>query len=150
MSSPNPYAPPATDSGAPVALPRHLSGVQRIYWWVGLVGTAGCGLYAGLWLIAVLAGMVTIGYTDLAELLPISVALCWHALLFNYCRIIANRLLVDPARFRRRARLVGFVMATLYFPILTVPGLYCVCKIDKHFEESGRLESELPLHGLPT
>ena len=150
MSSPNPYAPPGNDAAVPAVPPNHLRNVQRVYWWVGFVGTTACGLSVGLGVFAALADIVDVRRDDIATLVPVAVAICFHAFFFNYCRITANRLSAESARFRRRSRLVGFVMATLYFPILTVPGLYCVWKIDKHFKESSGDGTELPLHGLPT
>lgn len=150
MSSPNPYASPATETLAASAIPNHLQIAQRIYWWIGLVGTAACVLFVAFWLVGAAAGIFSMRHEDLTSLLPLTAGVCFHALLFNYFRITANRLFSDPARYRRRSRLVGFAMATLYFPILTVPGLFCVWKIDKHFEESSQRVSKLPLHGMPT
>ena len=31
------------------------------------------------------------------------------------------------------ARMVGIILATLYFPILTIPGIICVLRVTKHF-----------------
>ncbi len=130
MTSLNPYAPPTADARVTSAISSHLLTVHRIYWWIGSVGTFSC-------LCAALVGIVVFSREGTASVAPIALTTCLHGCFFNYCRIIGNRLFSRPERYRIRSRIVGFALAVFYFPILTFPGLYCVWKIDKHFELTG-------------
>jgi hypothetical protein len=142
MSSANPYAPPVADTGVVAVPPAQLRTVQRIYWWSGVIGSVGwcvCGvLFVGVY------GPFPIGRgePDLALAAVVFSMSMLHTCLCNYCRVTANRLAINPGRYRRRSRLVGFAMAVMYFPYLTVPGLYCVWKIDRHFAESSRTDAD--------
>ncbi len=136
MLSPNPYAPaapPAKAADAPAPSLGHLAIVHRMYWWVGVIGITVCGIFLAIAIIPLANALMDMRGDNIRTLASV-IAFCFHAFFFNYCRLTAHRLAATPSQFRRRSRLVGFVMATFYFPILTAPGLYCVWKIDKHFE----------------
>jgi hypothetical protein len=127
MTSLNPYAPPTAEGSVAPAISRNLLVVYRIYWWVGSVGILFC-------CCAALVGLAVSSRENLAPVAGIALTSCLHGCVFNYCRVTGSRLVSQPGQYRFRSRVVGFALAVLYFPVLTLPGLYCVWKIDKHFE----------------
>lgn len=44
----------------------------------------------------------------------------------------ANHLAADPLRYRRRARLLGILAATIFFPVLTVPAVLAVRRLARY------------------
>ncbi|MHB1036290.1 MAG: hypothetical protein ACYC35_17600 [Pirellulales bacterium] len=54
---------------------------------------------------------------------------------------VGRRLAVRPKGILRLARLVGIVLATVWFPILTIPAVICVRRTTRHFDAYCRLMS---------
>jgi hypothetical protein len=100
--------------------------VIRLYWWMGVVGTA-----------VYVAAAIGICLDRDPTLRPVD---RWGP--FVFCGVavaafvssihVANRLATKPRGMLRRARLVGIILATAYFPILTVPGIICVRRVTRY------------------
>jgi hypothetical protein len=55
-----------------------------------------------------------------------------HSLSIGFFAIIistANHLAADPRRYRRRARWLGILAATIFFPVLTIPAALAVRRL---------------------
>ena len=131
----NPYSSPQTDC-SPVTVAdeqyvrRQMRLVIRLYWWMGVVGIVG---------YLALAIGVTLGWryrrdppTD--AYLGI-LTLCVPAIAAFASSIhAANRLAIRPQGILPFARMVGLILATWWFPILTVPGIICVRRASRHFD----------------
>jgi hypothetical protein len=129
--SANPYQPPRVpDSIAPdgAAYPR---AVVTIYWWVGVLGLAFYAIFGATLLYAAVTEWRRWKWNDA---LPLAVNLAIGVAFFAACVVVGNRLTTQPAHIRRPARWLGFIMAIYFFPILTIPGLLAVWKLDKFFE----------------
>jgi hypothetical protein len=133
----NPYSSPledcARDPDATVVDEQYvLQQMQlaiRLYWWIGVVGIV---LYS-----AALIGMTiswicyrdppTSAYMGFLSVGAIPIAI------FSSSIYIARRLSRKPQGILKNARLVAIIFATVWFPILTYPGLLCVRRVTKHF-----------------
>ena len=58
---------------------------------------------------------------------------CLAIVVFGTSIHVAHRLKSKPEGMLPFARMVGIILATLYFPILTIPGIICVRRVTKHF-----------------
>jgi hypothetical protein len=58
---------------------------------------------------------------------------CIFAMAFGTSLHVAHRLATKPEGMLPYARLVGIILATTWFPILTIPGIICVRRVTKHF-----------------
>jgi hypothetical protein len=122
-SSMNPYAAPATlplALGAPIS---RIRSVVLIYRCVGALGLAACGV---AFYDCFAIGDKPREYVLLALILA-------HAGVFALTLHVAHRLARNPNQARKSARWIGFAIALLYCPVLTIPGLYAVWKVDKFF-----------------
>jgi hypothetical protein len=132
--STNPYSPPLADC-SPVAVTgeqyvrRQMRQVIRFYWWIGVVGVAtysaiaiGCSLGWSL-----RGDPPTDAYAGLFAFCTVGIAA------FAFSIYAANRLAIRPQGFLPCARMVGLILATWWFPILTVPGIICVRRATRHY-----------------
>ncbi len=104
--------------------------VIRLYWWMGVIGIVPhsvltvclCFDWAlrGSSTTADYVGGLLVGVVQLAA--------------FTSSIHVARRLATRPEGMLRRARLVGIILATLWFPILTVPGIICVRRVTRYFD----------------
>jgi MFS-type transporter involved in bile tolerance (Atg22 family) len=103
--------------------------VIRLYWWMGLVGVA---TYSTLAIFVSLGWSfhqdpptdAYIGFLTLCTVSIVAFASSIH---------VAHRLAAKPQGFLPWARMVGLILATWWFPILTVPGIICVRRATRHY-----------------
>ncbi len=131
--STNPYVSPIADC-SPVDTTDEecargkMLGVIRLYWWMGLIG---CAVYS------VCAIGMCVEWSLSGASSPAGCAMglfsCILAVAtFGYSIRLANRLATRPRGLLGRARLVGIILATAWFPILTIPGIICVRRVTRY------------------
>ena len=130
--STNPYASPQTDcSQAGVAreevVRREMGTAIRLYWWMGAISILFHSTVAGVVCIAWALEGSPVPEETAAGLIFIVVLVAVSAFSIH----VANRLKTSPQGLLPRARLVGIIMATWWFPWLTVPGIICVRRITR-------------------
>ena len=103
--------------------------VIRLYWWMGFLGVGACLTVAtGIGLACVIRPEFRSWGS-----LGIMAGYCVHAVVFGTSIHVARRLTTKPDGMLPYARMVGIILATAYFPILTIPGIICVRRVTKHF-----------------
>ena len=102
--------------------------VISLYWWVGILGIACLTVASGVGIACVSRQ----GFLSW-ESFGIMAGYCFHAGVFGTSLYVARRLLTKPDGMLPYDRMVGIVLATMYFPILTIPGIICVQGVTKHF-----------------
>lgn len=127
----NPYASPQTDcSQANVAseevVRREMRTAIRLYWWMGAVSL----LYSTIGVVSGI-GWVLNGAPMSAEAIAGIIFLAMILVAATSSIHLANRLKTSPQGVLPRARLVGIIMATWWFPWLTVPGIICVRRVTR-------------------
>jgi len=132
----NPYESPLADC-PPVAesdeqyVRYQMHTVVRLYWWMGVIGGGGYSLAT----MAVILDRIRRGAS-----VDVEATVAW--LVFSTMVVspfvasiyVARRLAARPQGMLPRARLVGIILATAWFPILTVPGLICVRRATRYRE----------------
>ena len=104
-------------------------GVIRLYRWMGVLGAAAYLAAAiGIGLASVHRG----GFPSWESLEQMAIC-CIFAMAFGTSIHVAHRLATKPEGMLPYARLVGIILATAWFPILTIPGIVCVRRVTKHF-----------------
>jgi hypothetical protein len=129
----NPYEPPRVGeslASSNVAYPR---AVVTIYRWVGVLGLTFYSIFGAALLFIAVREWRSWKWNDA---LPLGASLVMGVVFFAACLFVALRLTTQPSQMRRPARWLGFIMDVGYFPILTIPGLLAVWKLDKFFEAS--------------
>jgi hypothetical protein len=128
-----PFDPPAVPTRAEELRVQHareqMTCVIRLYRWMGVVGAAISGMLA-IWLC--------IDWTSGEPSLPAEYAaiLCFYvvsALAFPASLTVAHRLATDPEGMLPRARLVGIILAAAWFPLFTLPAIFCVRMVTEQF-----------------
>ncbi len=108
---------------------REMLLVVRIYWWMGAVGIA-----------AYIVGAAAFAFSDLdgdaiatvfAVVLTVFHAACLATFVASI--YVARRLSTRPKGLLPFARIVAITLATAYFPLMTVPGLMCLRRLNKYF-----------------
>ena len=69
----------------------------------------------------------TAGYAGFLTLFTVDIAALASSM------YTAHRLATRPRGFLRFARMLGIILATRWFPILTVPGIICVRRATRYF-----------------
>lgn len=103
--------------------------VVRLYWWMGVIGVGGYSLAAVAMTLDWSRRGTPLDVESVAGLVFCTAAIAAFAASVH----VARRLAARPQGVLPRARLVGIVLATAWFPILTVPGLICVRRATRHF-----------------
>ena len=104
--------------------------VIRLYWWMGGLGVAICAILT-LWLWK--------DWTTDRSFQPVDylVAECYFIVsmvVFYASMNVAARLRTNPEGMLPWARLVGIIMAMMWFPIFGWPAIFCVRAITEHFD----------------
>lgn len=138
----NPYSSPLADC-SPVRgadepdVRRQMRVVVRLYWWMGVIGIAAYSALAVGFSLGWSHRGEPLTAADASGLVGCAVAMAVFAASIH----VANRLAARPQGVLRRARLVGIILATAWFPILTVPGLICVRRVTRLFAVYANLVS---------
>ena len=116
----SPYASPRTDcrgvrTTQKPCVDRMMLGVIRLYRWMGIVGGI---IYSGA-AIAAVVGWAVNGFPLTAQFVVPFVSCMSAVAPFGFSIHVARRLETNPQGLLFRARLVGIVLATAWFPILT-------------------------------
>ena len=111
--------------------------VIRIYWWIGVVG-----LWGGVPGLIIIWAIAAFNAPPAVESLIGLLILCGHLSVFASSLYVAKRLANRPKGIYRFARLVGIVLATLWFPWLTIPGAICVWNLGRHFAAYAATDGE--------
>lgn len=104
-------------------------GVIRLYWRLGALGAAAYLVAA----IGIGAAYIRRGGFPSWESLGQMAICCIFAMAFLTSTHVAHRLAKKPEGMLPYARLVGIILATAYFPILTIPGIICVQRVTRDF-----------------
>jgi hypothetical protein len=122
----NPYASPTYDEPQ-VGTDALRRGTVRIYHRMGWAGVA----YALLVLIVTLCNFAEhpseMGIAG-GLLLEAALILAFFVFMIN----TARRLSIDVARNYRRARWLGILAASIFFPIFTIPGILAVRRLERY------------------
>ena len=119
--------PPSEASASDLPAQREMLLAIRLYRWMGMVGIA-----------AYVIGAIVVSCNRQGEpfkafllvLMPFHVV-CLAA--FGLSLVVAKRLETKPKGMLPYARLVAIVLATAFFPFLTVPCLICIRNLGRHF-----------------
>lgn len=117
----NPYASPKSLE-SPASATASLKVATRLFYWMGVFGLAYNFVFVP---VAIVIGVTKDG----PEFAPIVGATIWCAVncvLFRWMMTTAKDLGKDFDATYRRARWLGIVAGTLYFPILTVPAILAI------------------------
>ncbi len=132
--STNPYVSPQADC-SPVAdtvdaeyARRQMLGAIRMYWWMGVVGAT----FHSVIVVAFFVGWIVTGAAWTGEEV-MGLCNCMLSLTPSCFSIyVARRLTTRPQGMLSHARLAGIILATVWFPILTVPAIICVRRVTRH------------------
>jgi hypothetical protein len=101
----------------------------RLYWWMGVLGT----VYSVLVLIGVcLAAVARAEFPSVVDVAPMLTFLPLAGA-FGASVYVSRRLTTRPEGMLPCARMVGIILATAMFPILTIPGIICVRRATRSF-----------------
>ena len=101
----------------------------RLYWWMGVLGAVAYFVAASTILLRLVFRVEPPSLDNLGPL-----AFCCLAIMaFGTSIHVAHRLSTKPNWMLAYARMVGIILATAWFPILTIPGIICVRRVTKHF-----------------
>lgn len=107
---------------------QEMLSVIRLYWWMGVLGVTSLTVAFGIGL-AFLPPPGLLSW----ESLGMMAGYCLHAGILGTSIYVAHRLVTKPEGMLPFARMVGIILATAYFPILTIPGIIGVRRVTKHF-----------------
>jgi hypothetical protein len=131
LPSANPYEPPQASRSPMRSAAVYPRASASIYRWVGVLGLF---FYAVLGAVLLYIAERDFGRWRWNDAAVWTLHFTFGIVFFTTCRVVAGRLVTSPARVRRPARWLGFIMAVWFFPILTIPGLFAVWKLDQFFE----------------
>ena len=123
--------PPSSFTGDSAGKTSTISAVITLYHWIG---TCGALLYLIVGCVFIFAVITRHASMSLIETLGVSAATLAYLTFFITCFRTSRELAVDPDMVRKRSRWIAIIMAILFFPILTAPGIYCVWKLNSHYE----------------
>ena len=103
--------------------------VVRLYWWMGVVGIV--AYIVGAAAFALFAPDGDAIPTAFVVVLALFHAACFTALVASI--YVARRLSTKPNGLLPCARIVAIILATAYFPLMTVPGVMCIRRLNKYF-----------------
>lgn len=132
MSSPNPYASPRHAYDPLLITTSHIQPVVSLYRWIGVCGVV---FYLGVGCVVALVAITGAASMSLAEALALTVGVMAYVAFFVVCFRTGRELALHTAGLHRRSRWIAIIMASLFFPILTVPALYCIRKLRSHYEQ---------------
>lgn len=111
--------------------PDYLLSSIYLYRSIGILG-------AVTYSVAVLATLDTIREpSPMFDLVATLSAFCFIIVIFLASILVAHRLAKKPEGSLRYARIVAIILATAWFPILTVPGIYCVRRVTRYIAAHG-------------
>jgi hypothetical protein len=131
----NPYESPLADCPPVAESDEHyvryqMHTVVRLYWWMGVIGGGGYSVAAVVVALDWIRRGASADVESAARLVFCAMAISPFAASIY----VARRLAARPQGMLPRARLVGIILATAWFPILTVPGLICVRRVTRYLE----------------
>jgi hypothetical protein len=117
---------------------QHIQVAIRMYWWTGVMGAAACSIVA----CRICAPLICRTEPPSLDSLGVLGFFCVSFVIFAASIHVARRLTTRPEGMLPYARMVGIILATAWFPILTLPGIICVRRVTRHFV--AYCESRLP------
>ena len=123
----NPYASPQTCDIAESA-DVLLRATTRMYRGIGWAGIGCCLLAYSI----LMASELTTGTLDWAEFLVGTTGIGLYLAFFVFVLKTASRLETRFDRTYRRARWLGILVATIFFPVLTWPGIVAVRRLERY------------------
>jgi hypothetical protein len=108
---------------------QEMFSVIRLYWWMGVVGAV---VYFVTACTIILRIVLCFESPSLDNVGPLAICCVWAAV-FGASLHVAHRLRTKPEGMLPYARMIGIILATAWFPILTIPGIICVRRVTKHF-----------------
>jgi hypothetical protein len=131
----NPYESPLAECSPPLPnMPeeqdawREMQLVIRLYWWMGVVGLV---FYACL-----SAGLIYAGRKEPpkgVECLGVAIGILWPFAIFTSSLVVSKRLASNPKGMLSFSKWVGLIMATAWFPFMTVPALMCRRRLNRYY-----------------
>ncbi len=132
VSSTNPYASPRETSEPLPIHNSHIHVVIRLYRWIGIFGAI---FYSIVGIVFAFLEITGDSRMPFPQALAFAVGFTVFVSFFVVCFRTSRQLAVDPAGLHRRSRWIGIIMASMLCPILTIPGLYCVSKLGRHYKQ---------------
>jgi hypothetical protein len=125
----NPYAPPPTVVEPPEDAEALLKAATRMYRGIGWCGVA---YVAFVWAAQVVLALPRLESEPVPIALLVMLGDLMWMLFFVFVLRTANRLGQDFDRMYRRARWLGILAAALWFPLLTIPGILAVRRLERY------------------